>query len=75
MTPRMTHKIKEQSISKKGIFVGRYSGRVDASGSSPGGVAPRAAAAATGEVFPRPRLVGRVSTASPCRPGKHLGIW
>jgi hypothetical protein len=26
-----------------------------------------------GEVFPRPRLVGRAGTASPCRPGMHLG--
>jgi hypothetical protein len=28
-----------------------------------------------GEVLPRPRLVGRAGTASPCRPGMHLGVW
>jgi hypothetical protein len=28
-----------------------------------------------GEVVPRPRLVGRASSASPCQPGKHLGYW
>jgi hypothetical protein len=28
-----------------------------------------------GEVFPRPRLVGRAGSASPCRPGMHLGDW
>jgi hypothetical protein len=28
-----------------------------------------------GEVSPRPRLVGRAGTASPCRPGMHLGAW
>jgi hypothetical protein len=28
-----------------------------------------------GEVSPRPRLVGRMGTASPCRPGMHLGAW
>jgi hypothetical protein len=28
-----------------------------------------------GEDFPRPRLVGRAGTASPCRPGMHLGVW
>jgi hypothetical protein len=41
--------------------------------SIPGGAAPRAADATAGEVVPRPRLVGRVSSASPCLPGKHLG--
>jgi hypothetical protein len=28
-----------------------------------------------GEVCPRLRLVGRAGTASPCRPGMHLGAW
>jgi hypothetical protein len=28
-----------------------------------------------GEVYPRPRLVGRAGTASPCQPGMHLGAW
>jgi hypothetical protein len=28
-----------------------------------------------GEVVPRPRQVGRVSSASPCQLGKHLGDW
>jgi hypothetical protein len=31
--------------------------------------------AAAGEDFLGPRLVGRASTASPCRPGMHLGDW
>jgi hypothetical protein len=28
-----------------------------------------------GEVSPRSRLVGHTGTASPCRPGMHLGAW
>jgi hypothetical protein len=28
-----------------------------------------------GEDFPRLRLVGRAGTASPCRPGMHMGDW
>jgi hypothetical protein len=48
-------------------------GRVGAGRSIPGGAAPRAASAAAGEVVPRSCLVGRVSSASPCQPGKNLG--
>jgi hypothetical protein len=28
-----------------------------------------------GEDLPRPRLVSHAGTASPCRPGMHLGDW
>jgi hypothetical protein len=43
-------------------------GRAGVSRSSPGGVAPRAATAALVKSSP-----GRASTASPCRPSRHLG--
>jgi hypothetical protein len=43
-------------------------------GSVPDGCSPCCNAAA-GEDFPRPRLVGRAGTASPCQPGMHLGVW